>query len=37
MVSHHHLNQHCRIPSSVLVLFLVFNGLKPEISSRPET
>lgn len=37
MVSHHHLNQHCRIPSSVLVLFLVLNGLKPEISSRPET
>lgn len=37
MVSHHHLNQHCRIPSSVLVLFLVLNGLKHEISSRPET
>jgi hypothetical protein len=37
MVSHHHLNQHCRIPSSVLVLSLVLNGLKPEISSRPET
>ncbi len=27
MVSHH-LNQHCRIPSSVLVLSLVLNGLK---------
>lgn len=37
MVSHHHLNQHCRIPSSVLVLFLVLNGLKHEILSRPET